>query len=290
MADAGSSGTGEEAARAGSARPGLQVIGAGFGRTGTYSLQAALDILFTPQQCLHFGTLMLDLEVADRWAGVLLGEVDPPDVNWKTMVGPQYAATMDHPFCDHWRELLECNPDARVILSEHPRGEEGWYRSKLGHQLIYDVAERWPVKPLAQNVFPVVYAIFIRFLLMHRGGYVSGKRVLAIGLAIERRLWGPQGLLDREHVLSIKRDHDKKVMEQVPAHKLLVFRVTDGWGPLCAFLDKPIPDVPFPKEQQHSTDSIKKFLDRAERLVWCVYAVAVAVIVALGHRFYSSTQ
>ena len=32
----------------------------------------------------------------------------------------------------------------------------------------------------------------------------------------------------------------------VPADRLLVFRATDGWGPLCAFLGKPVPDVPYP--------------------------------------------
>lgn len=29
--------------------------------------------------------------------------------------------------------------------------------------------------------------------------------------------------------------------------QLLEFSVEDGWGPLCNFLEMPVPDVPFPR-------------------------------------------
>jgi hypothetical protein len=32
----------------------------------------------------------------------------------------------------------------------------------------------------------------------------------------------------------------------VPPDRLLEWDIKDGWGPLCSFLDKPIPSVPFP--------------------------------------------
>ena len=38
----------------------------------------------------------------------------------------------------------------------------------------------------------------------------------------------------------------KEVLEKCPKDKLLVFDVKEGWEPLCKFLNKPIPDVPFP--------------------------------------------
>lgn len=31
-----------------------------------------------------------------------------------------------------------------------------------------------------------------------------------------------------------------------PEEQLLVYNVKEGWGPLCEFLDQPIPDVSFP--------------------------------------------
>lgn len=35
--------------------------------------------------------------------------------------------------------------------------------------------------------------------------------------------------------------------KQVPKEKLLEMDLADGWQPLCKFLDKPIPDEPFPR-------------------------------------------
>lgn len=32
----------------------------------------------------------------------------------------------------------------------------------------------------------------------------------------------------------------------VPSERLLEWTVEDGWGPLCAFLGKPVPDEAFP--------------------------------------------
>jgi hypothetical protein len=37
-----------------------------------------------------------------------------------------------------------------------------------------------------------------------------------------------------------------EVQETVPAERLLVWSVSDGWEPLCEFLELPVPDTPFP--------------------------------------------
>ena len=49
-----------------------------------------------------------------------------------------------------------------------------------------------------------------------------------------------------------------KVKRQVPAEKLLVFNVEEGWGPLCQFLNVEVPDVPFPRavEYMYTTDLV----------------------------------
>ena len=36
------------------------------------------------------------------------------------------------------------------------------------------------------------------------------------------------------------------VQKNIPADQLLVFRVTDGWEPLCKFLGHEVPAEPFP--------------------------------------------
>jgi hypothetical protein len=51
----------------------------------------------------------------------------------------------------------------------------------------------------------------------------------------------------------------------VPAEQLLVYDVAEGWEPLCAFLDLPVPDQPFPRT--NSTAEFRQWtgLDRPER-------------------------
>ena len=42
-------------------------------------------------------------------------------------------------------------------------------------------------------------------------------------------------------------DHNEKIRKLVPREKLLEFRVQEGWEPLCKFLGKDVPDVPYPR-------------------------------------------
>ena len=41
-------------------------------------------------------------------------------------------------------------------------------------------------------------------------------------------------------------EHNEHVRRVVPAHRLLEYRVSEGWGPLCEFLEVPVPEVPYP--------------------------------------------
>jgi Sulfotransferase domain len=43
----------------------------------------------------------------------------------------------------------------------------------------------------------------------------------------------------------------------VPADRLLVWSFTDGWEPLCEFLEVPVPDPPFPR-----VNDTRQFIDR----------------------------
>jgi hypothetical protein len=53
---------------------------------------------------------------------------------------------------------------------------------------------------------------------------------------------------DREHAIGFFHRHVADVKANVPADRLLVFDVRQGWEPLCEFLDVPVPqDQPFPR-------------------------------------------
>ena len=63
-------------------------------------------------------------------------------------------------------------------------------------------------------------------------------------------------LSERDHATRVFREHIAEVKAEIPAHRLLVFDLREGWRPLCDFLGVDVPDVPFPK-----TNSSKEFVE-----------------------------
>jgi hypothetical protein len=53
---------------------------------------------------------------------------------------------------------------------------------------------------------------------------------------------------DREGVLAAYRRRTEQVRAVIPPERLLVFDVTQGWKPLCAFLGVPVPGEAFPRK------------------------------------------
>ena len=99
----------------------LEVIGAGFGRTGTLSLKAALEQLgFGP--CYHQYELVGHPDHASSWSAANQGDRDALRV---PLLG--YKSTVDWPGCSFWRELSDLLPEAVVVLSVRP--SERWYAS-----------------------------------------------------------------------------------------------------------------------------------------------------------------
>ena len=64
----------------------------------------------------------------------------------------------------------------------------------------------------------------------------------------------------------VYREHYDMVRGLVPEERRLEWTVEDGWEPLCNFLDKPVPNEPFPFANAASgwagkeTKEIKRFL------------------------------
>ncbi len=201
----------------------LSVIGAGFGRTGTMSTQAALIELGFP--CYHMKTVMQDgfggkhlrfwKQVAESPAG--------QQQDWET-VFTDYRAAVDFPASCVWQELMLAYPDAKVLLTVHPGGAGAWFDSAW--ETIYFMQRYWQFRLL--KVLPPVQ----RFSTM-----------------VEKLVWQrtlEDSMPDKTRVMAVYESHLQSVQNAVPADKLLVFNVKDGWAPLCEFLDVPVPDTPFP--------------------------------------------
>ena len=97
----------------------LQIIGAGWGRTGTKSLRDALDRLGYTTHHMH--EVFLHPEHSDLFLAAARGDAD-----WEAIYDG-YTATVDWPGAAFWRELADAYPDARVLLSI--RDPQDWYAS-----------------------------------------------------------------------------------------------------------------------------------------------------------------
>ncbi len=190
----------------------LKVIGAGFGRTGTLSLKSALETLgFGP--CYHMIEVWSHPEVADFWERAGEGG----DIDWDEVFG-EYGATVDWPGCAFWRELVAAYPDAKVLLSV--RDPQRWWES-------------FSSTVLKQMALPP----------SEDPGVRSIQRV-GLNVVAQRSFAG----YDPEEAgfTAAFEAHNAAVTSGVPADRLLVYRVTEGWSPLCDFLGVPVPDDEFP--------------------------------------------
>jgi len=199
----------------------MDVIGAGFGRTGTLSLRAALETLgFGP--CHHMFEVVTKPRQMPLWQEAFAS--DPVDVR---RVFEGYRATVDFPGCVYWREQMEAWPEAKVVLTV--RDPHSWYQS--AKRTIFALPEP---PPPSEDLDPDVIA-FGRFSfeeLFPRIFDFGGSR--------------PLNQMDEDEAIEVFNRHIAEVKAGVPAEKLLVFQVSDGWKPLCDFLNVPVPDEEFP--------------------------------------------
>ncbi|MCV2867124.1 sulfotransferase family protein [Defluviimonas sp. WL0002] len=100
---------------------GLQVIGTGFGRTGTESMRLALNRLgFGPTHHMH--EVNADPKQKAMWRALMKGA--KPD--WD-LIFNGYGACVDWPSAHWWRDLVAYYPEAKVILTH--RSAESWWKS-----------------------------------------------------------------------------------------------------------------------------------------------------------------
>lgn len=185
----------------------LRVIGAGFGRTGTHSLKLALERLLGAP-CYHMVEVFSHPEHVSAWHSAALGRM--PDWN-EVLAG--YAAAVDWPASAFWPELSAAFPDALVVLSV--RDSEAWWRS--AHETIFAALDSVP----------------------------SSEWRAMIGALFTARFTA--NITDRDACIAAFERNNARVRETVPSERLLEWRASQGWEPLCAALGLPIPDEPFPR-------------------------------------------
>lgn len=197
----------------------LEVIGAGWGRTATTSLKAALEMLgFAP--CHHMHEVLANQA---EQVPFFQAAVDGETMDWEALFA-NYKAAVDWPSSHYWRELAAYYPEAKVILSV--RDEESWWNSFSRTILV-------PMQvPLDTIDDPE------RLALSRMVNTLIADRVF--GCAPD----------DKDAVLARYRAHIEDVKSALPPERLLVLELEarEEWGPLCDFLGRPVPDQAYPFE------------------------------------------
>lgn len=240
----------------------LKVIGAGFGRTGTLSVYTALNELGFP--CYHMFEVLKNAankSHLDFWRAVANTEPNAPH-DWE-QVFSKYSAAVDNPACCVWKQLLAAYPDAKVVLTLHPKGAEAWYESTM--DTIYFTEKMWQFKVLEfATPFGRKFGDMSRKLIWQR----SHKGTMT----------------DRDKAIAHYNQHIADVKAAVPPDQLLVFSADQGWGPLCDFLGVPVPESEFPNVNDRK--EIKKTVREITRGAYVILGAGLAVLAGLGYEVF----
>jgi hypothetical protein len=234
----------------------LKIIGAGFGRTGTMSTYTALNEL--GYRCYHMMEVIANKENKshiDFWNTVANAPAGQQHA-WDDVFA-NYSATVDNPGCCVWKELFEAHPDAKVLLTLHPRGPDAWYQSTM--DTIYFTEHLWQFKVM-EAVIP----------FMRKFGNMSSR------LIWQRSHKGT--MENKEAAIARYQEHIEEIKATVPPEQLLVFTVDQGWEPLCKFLDVEAPDTPFPNVNDRA--EVKKTITDLTKGAYTILAVGAVVLAA----------
>lgn len=186
----------------------MEIIGAGFGRTGTTSLKKALDQL-------GFGPVLHGMDFNDRrfhlqrpWHNKVRGLQVP----WDKLVEGHRSA-IDWPVAHYWRQLAAEYPDAKIILTHRP--VRNWLES------------------FKATILPNIASQFNSPAEGEWAAQVIGVSTFAMDFS-------------DENLMKVYARHIADVRASIPPDRLLVFDVQEGWKPLCRFLEVSVPDGLFP--------------------------------------------
>lgn len=210
----------------------LQLINAGLGRTGTTSLQVALERLGLGP-CFHMFEIVDDEERLLQWERIIC---DGERSDWAALYDG-FTSAVDGPSTVYYREISEALPGTKVILTV--RDAEGWYKST------YDTLYQFALRTMEHPPEP-------------------GSRQARLFRVVNALVW--DGLFggrfaDKAHAIEVYHRHTEDVVRTLGADNVLVYDVRQGWGPLCAFLGVEVPDEEFPRA--NSSEEMRRRIAQA---------------------------
>jgi len=156
------------------------------------------------------------------WADAVIGRP-----NWE-QIYRGYNSAVDWPTAGFFRELYAAYPSAKFVLTH--RSPESWVASFS--ETIYKLLASQDQVPPAMRAW------------------------LAMATDVIKKTGFPLGL-DAAGLRRAFLSHAEDVKASIPPKQLLIYEVNEGWGPLCTFLNVPVPSEEFPR-----TNDRAEFWDR----------------------------
>lgn len=201
---------------------GIKIIGAGLGRTGTYSVKMALEKL--GYKVYHY----IDMKHSKYWYDYVEGQLTTNDIIDR-IVSDGYNATIENPTCDIYSDLYDRFPSAKVVLTVRDNSEQferSW--KTLFHTMI-----------VTEYPFTLYYPSFFQFVSLFRHlktirCFMGTTHLNLKSCELTNKGWRNQrdGWLAKQY-----ERHNEHVTKTIPSDRLLVFNVKQGWDPLLKFLD-----------------------------------------------------
>ncbi|KAF9873011.1 nad dependent epimerase dehydratase [Colletotrichum karsti] len=226
----------------------IQVIGAGYSRTGTVSMQLALEKLLNGP-VMHGGTQILHREDAylKKWAQAYEFKRKGDKARLHKLLEEIFAGFVgctDMPPIDFVPDLLEVYPDAKVVLTT--RDPEKWAKS---------------IRPVANNA-SLWWLPYLMWPVPGWRWFPTLIREFSNSSIAIKDLDDTQ----TDPYLALLSNWNRIIQEMVPADRLLIMELKDGWEPLCKFLNVPVPNEPLPRAND-SAAAEKAALDVIRKLM-----------------------
>lgn len=243
----------------------LQIIGTGYGRTGTDTLRMALTTL--GYKTYHMKEIILGSRRQDviDWKTLIENDCKDKELLKDIFERGAWDAVLDFPGVMCWEQLIEIYPNAKVIHTERTYAEK-WYESASNSILM--IRKLFPF-----NVINRILPFWRDHRLMANAMWdkVCGKNVN------ESDADFPQNV--KKDLMAAYDANNARVREVVPSERILIQDHGEGWTALANFLGKDIPNEPYP----HS-NTREEFLDFARRFSYgaaAVMSVVFLVVIAL---------
>ncbi len=151
-------------------------------------------------------------------------------VKWDELF-ESYKAVVDFPGSMYYRELAEAFPEAKVVLTV--RDPDKWYES------------------VRSTIFGFDPGISTKLRLLLSVPFSSKARyLLQVLIHNDKAIWEKyfEGrFIDKAYAIRKFKAHIEEVKNAIPEERLLVYKLGDGWEPLCKFLNVEVPEKDYPK-------------------------------------------